>query len=155
MNSKTQKIIHVVLALLGIGYGVYYLSRDVPKEVARPAATSSFSKQEIVQFASEWVNADPENRLLGKPMATGSMVPLMDSKCVLILERVTDKTILFESDICSYEKDDEKKVLHRIRKIEGDIITFRGDSNLKDDPYEIHRADVQWRVVGIFYTNGK
>lgn len=124
-------------------------------EEEKPAATSSFTRAEIIKYANQWVTVDSNNRLLGVPIDSGSMLPTMDSKCILILEKVTDETLLNVNDICAYKKENGNFVLHRIRKIDGDLIIFRGDNRITDDNRDVKRSDVLWRVVGIFYTNGK
>ena len=67
-----------------------------------------------------------------------SMEPTIHKHEVIIVKMVDSISDLKENDIVTYAgKEGEfagKTVTHRIKRIEGDKIVTRGDSNVKDDP---------------------
>jgi hypothetical protein len=121
---------------------------EAVRERKSPSATSSFSQQEMIDLVESWVRSDLENRRITSAQTTGSMLPTIDSRSVILVERVNSQTILTSGDIVGTRQ----KILHRIHNINGNMYVLVGDSNdFLDEP--VHRNDIEWRVVGILYTN--
>jgi hypothetical protein len=114
----------------------------------------------------EWVKLDTQNRAISSAKTTGSMLPTIDSRTIIVLEKINNATVIVEGDIVGTKN----KVLHRVHSIgtaglrptaaglrpaahsRNNFYTLKGDSNnFLDDP--VHRDDLEWRVVIILYTN--
>lgn len=118
------------------------------RERKTPSATSSFTSDELFKAIEQWVREDIENRRITTAKTTGSMLPTIDSRSLIVVERVTENTILYTGDIVGTKQ----QILHRIHSIAGNSYVLSGDSNdFLDNP--VHRRDIEWRVVSIFYTN--
>ena len=122
-------------------------------EEENPAPRSSMSKIEATQYAIHIVLQSPGKRVMSFPANTGSMVPTIDSKSVIILEKYEGQE-LFLNDIVLFDRIDTNNVLHRINAIKGDSLYIKGDGNKSADGW-FGKNRVSYRLIGILYTSGK
>lgn len=110
-------------------------------------ATSSLSVKDAKTIARSIIETNPTWKI-GNVSNTNSMYPTLDYNTVLLLEPVTDKTILKKNDIVLFGSN----ILHRIIEVsptEGYLI--KGDNTKNSDGYVL-REDIFYRVVIIFNT---
>jgi hypothetical protein len=123
------------------------------REEANPAPSSSMEKQTALNWALRWAETDP-GRSYREVAATGSMLPVFDSRSVLLLERVKASD-LKPNDIALYatalDGSGDATISHRIREVRPDGVLFDGDNNQASDGW-IAPGRVRWRVCGILYT---
>ena len=124
------------------------------RENITPAARSDYSISTVSQDAINWQRSDPQKRRWAKMEDSGSMLRLLDSSTIALIEKVGPEDPIALNEILAYQYG-EREVSHRLIRIErnGDLI-FKGDSNESEDP-PVKRSDVKWRIIGILYTNGK
>ena len=126
-------------------------------EEENPAARSDYSSKIVMQDASNWISADPIKRRIGSPTNTGSMLRTFDSKSVLLVEKLCPTDVLNIGDIIGYSNPNlaVTQISHRLIRINSDgTLVFKGDYNDAEDP-AVPRSAVEWRIVGILYTNGQ
>lgn len=115
-----------------------------PLEDRSPAGSSSLTKAQAVAIASAqgpWTYVAP----------TGSMAPVIDSGCVLMLEVYTGQK-LFKGDILLHQpKDFNGTICHRAVEIGEDAVYISGDNNTWPDGW-IQKSTLKYRVVGILFT---
>lgn len=104
----------------------------------------------MTDLAKIWARNDAENRAIGGAQPTGSMLPTLDSKSVLLLERIGQNTVLRVGDVIGTKQG----IMHRLVRVDGGYLILRGDNNQADDR-PIQRKDAEWRLAGILYTNGQ
>lgn len=86
---------------------------------------------------------------------TGSMVPALDSRSILIVESIAPGFKLRVNDICLYTRADVGTVCHRATVVRDDGWTFfAGDANSRSDGW-INPRRIVGRVVAIIYTERK
>jgi hypothetical protein len=105
---------------------------------------------EARNLAILWCAGD-RNRAYGLVAPTGSMLPLLASNCVLLLERAGIRD-LAKNNIALYAADDGSLVCHFVTDIHADSVYFDGCNNPRSDGW-IAADRVRWRVVAIFYTD--
>lgn len=134
----------VLLALLPTGCG--------KREDLRPAPTSSFTKDQATIDARGWVARSPTERSFCNVKGSGSMVPLFDSRSVLLLETVRGLSLV-PGDIALYDDLKGGLVVHRVRQVGSTAVLFTGDNNdpLQPDGW-IASERIRWRVAGILYS---
>lgn len=126
-------------------------SADVPREDRTPAPSSSLTKQDAIASAQLWAMFDTSRRGFCEVAPTGSMAPVIDSRSVLLLERVRPGD-LRPNDIAIFEREPGKpSVCHRVHEVRPDGVLFSGDNNRGSDGW-IRPERIQWRVAGILYT---
>ena len=123
-------------------------------EDLRPAPSSSVAKDFAAIDAASWMLRDANNRSFTTVMPTGSMVPTLDSRSVLLLERVSGPELKV-GDIAIYAGTGARKpmVVHRVTAIGASATLFAGDNNdpQKPDGWIAHDR-IRWRVAGILFT---
>lgn len=145
---KTNIILMILLLVITGCAPTVKTSVESIREKNSPCATSSFSSDEITASIIEWVKLDKQNRAISSAKTTGSMLPTIDSRTIIVLEKINNATVIVEGDIVGTKN----KVLHRVHSMQNNFYTLKGDSNnFLDDP--VHRDDLEWRVVIILYTN--
>jgi hypothetical protein len=77
------------------------------------------------------------------------MVPILGSRCVLLLERVSADQ-LRKNDISIYLRGHET-ICHRVMEVEGGAVLFEGDNNSRTDGWVL-RERILWRVTAIIFT---
>lgn len=145
---KTQTLLGLCTLLLLVLFIGACSKKSVEEQ--RPSASSSISNAEMTELATAWALKDKSRRAISGALPTGSMLPTLDSKAVLMFEKIDDSTVLKIGDIIG-TKD---KVMHRLAHIDGNQLVLRGDNNNGDDA-PIPRSHAEWRLVGILYTNGQ
>ena len=125
--------------------------RPGSSERVNPAPSSSLSKAEAEGIARLWALTAP-GRAYCEVAPTSSMVPVIDSKSILLLETVQAGD-LHRNDIASYESAIYGSITHRVVKVEAHSIIFEGDNCVcADGP--ISAKKIRYRVAGILYTRG-
>ncbi len=126
------------------------------REMANPAPTSYMSRKEAVEVARSWAARKPEQRSWSGLKNTGSMLPVLDSNSVLLLEKVNPADLRV-NNIAVWARDNivgpDTKICHRVRKLEPDAVLFEGDNNQRSDGWVIFDR-ILWRVAGVLYTSG-
>lgn len=120
-------------------------------ERINPAPTSYMSKSEAKTLAKLWSMGAP-GRAFCEVEPTSSMVPVFDSRSVLLLEQVK-ATDLHKNDIARYDSDTYGNVTHRIIEIESSGAVFEGDNCPRSDGL-VSSKSIRYRVAGILYTKG-
>jgi len=118
------------------------------KEVEKPAPASSMTKAQAVKFAVTWKEIDPDRHDWSFVSATGSMLPVIASNHILLLEK-SDGKDLGRGDVALYEKRDKSgTICHRLTDIgpTGGLF-FEGDNNSEPDGW-VFPSRVRWRVAG-------
>lgn len=121
------------------------------KEVELPAPSSSITKAEALRLADAWLAGDPFNRGRSLVAPTGSMLPVLASNHVLLLERATGHDLQI-GDIAIIEREPGKTFVHRVTdkgESSGGVFT-RGDNNKAPDGWFFSNR-VRWRVAGVIY----
>jgi hypothetical protein len=118
-----------------------------PRETAGPAAPSSGISYELAL-----VCARDMARLIGGEVATftptGSMLPVLDSRTVAVIERIAVNDRFAVGDIVTFPSPDGP-VCHRVTAVGGDgYVITSGDNNQHGDGWQRPTH----RVVAIFYT---
>lgn len=134
---------------------LFMLLSCTSKEDVRPAPSSSMTKAEALTFAREhWVKFAPGNTYCDVA-ATGSMVPMFDSRSVLLLEPVTTAQ-LTAHDIANYATAPDgtgpDSITHGVTLVEGGAFIAEGDSNRNVNDGFIAGKRLRYRVAGILYT---
>lgn len=138
------------IAAIAIGGGLPLSAREMVREDARPAPSSSLSKADALALASLWKQTSPQTRDYCEVGATGSMAPVLDSRSILLLERITASD-LRKNDISIYVHSAELTTCHRVLDVRPEGVLFSGDNNSENDGW-IQPDRVRWRVVGILFT---
>ncbi|GEM_PF-5618207 len=120
-------------------------------ERVNPAPTSYMSKSEAKTIAKLWSMGAP-GRAYCEVEPTSSMVPVFDSKSVLLLEQVKTSD-LHKNDIARYDSDTYGNVTHRIIEIDPKGAVFEGDNCPRSDGRVLAKS-IRYRVAGILYTSG-
>ena len=119
-------------------------------EQKRPAPNSSLTKSEALQIGARWKLINPAQRSYCEVNPTGSMVPILDSRCVLLLERVSADQ-LRKNDISIYMRGDDVTICHRVMDVRNGAVLFEGDNNPRSDGW-VTSERVLWRVTAIIFT---
>jgi hypothetical protein len=122
----------------------------VAAEERRPAPSSSLSKSEAMNLGVMWKLSNPALRAYCEVAPTGSMVPILDSRCVLLLERVKADQ-LRKNDISIYLSDDNATICHRVMDVKNGSVLFEGDNNPRSDGW-VAPSRILWRVTAIIFT---
>jgi hypothetical protein len=125
-------------------------AREVLQEDIRPAPSSSLSKSDALSLAMLWKQTNPLARDYCEVGPTGSMAPVLDSRSILLLERITAAD-LKKNDISIYVHSAESTTCHRVIDIRPGSVLFEGDNNHEPDGW-IPSDRVRWRVVAIIFT---
>ena len=122
------------------------------REQSNTPPTSHMSRSEAVNLAALWQLADTQHRSYSFVSATGSMLPVLGSNSVLLLESVTVAD-LKKNDIAIYENAaGNGTIVHRAKAVSPDGVYFEGDNNTWPDGW-IKPDRIRWRVAGILYTS--
>ncbi len=119
-------------------------------EQKRPAPSSSLTKSEALQIGARWKQTNPAQRSYCEVNPTGSMVPILDSRCVLLLERVSADQ-LRKNDISIYMRGDDVTICHRVMDVRNGAVLFEGDNNPRSDGW-VTSERILWRVTAIIFT---
>ncbi len=122
----------------------------VVAEQKRPAPSSSLTKSEAMQIGARWKQTNPALRSYCEVQPTGSMVPILDSRCVLLLERVSAGQ-LRKNDISIYMRGDDVTICHRVMDVRNGGVLFEGDNNPRSDGW-VAPDRILWRVTAIIFT---
>lgn len=149
------KLIFISMLLLG----ACTKSPEQSREQISPAARSSFTREQLMsEIVMPWVDKDTTTRRIGSVQPTGSMLRVMDSSSIILLEKIGPTDSIGISDILIYKTNingSELNIAHRLIAINTDgTLVFKGDNNDTNDPI-VDRRDVLFRVVAVLYTNGK
>jgi len=121
------------------------------REKNNPAPISRMGKKEAVMIARLWAAGDLGNRSFMTVAPTGSMLPVLDSNSILLIEKVTGAE-LRKNDIAVYEiTPGGMNIVHRAKEVSPDGVYFEGDNNGRSDGW-IKAEKVHWRIAGILYT---
>mgnify|MGYP006921372319 CR=1 FL=1 len=128
-----------------------FLAGCSKKEDQKPTPTSSMTHAEAMDAARSWAFRKIESRSYSAVAPTGSMLPVMGSNCVLLLERCKPEDLQI-GDIAIYGRDGQSSVVHRIRELSPTAAFFTGDNNdpTKPDGW-IAYGRIEWRVAGVLY----
>ena|GEM_PF-5784350 len=124
--------------------------RELSREDLHPAPSSSLTKGEALAFAALWRQSNPSLRDYCEVGSSGSMTPVLDSRCILLLERAT-ATDLRKNDISIYLHSAVMTACHRVIEVRPDGILFAGDNNRRSDGW-VAPERIRWRVAAIFFT---
>ena len=141
--------------LLVLVVGCLLLGSDSPgqemrQEDRRPAPSSSLSKAEACALGVQWKLSNPGRRDYCEVANTGSMAPVLDSRCVLLLEK-SSASDLRKNDISIYQRGANSTICHRVVEVRPDGVLFEGDNNRGSDGW-IPPDRILWRVVSIIFT---
>ncbi len=132
--------------------GVAAYSAGMGREAKNPAPISRMKKSEAMMIAKLWASSDLANRSFTTVLPTGSMLPVLDSNSILLMERVTAGE-LRKNDIAIYQSGkDGMRIVHRAKEVTRDGVYFEGDANSRSDGW-IASDQVRWRIAGILYTS--
>lgn len=121
------------------------------KEVENPAPSSSLTKDEALNLARFFVLGDPTRRSISLVSPTGSMLPVLASNHVMLLERATGHELAI-GDIAIIERETGKTFVHRVTdKGESSGGVFMAGDNSKTPDGWFFSSRVRWRVVGVIY----
>jgi hypothetical protein len=121
------------------------------REKTNPAPISRMKKDEAVVLAKLWVALDLAHRSYTTVAPTGSMLPVLDSNSILLIESITGAE-LRGNDIAIYESADRRiNIVHRAKEVTPDGVYFEGDNNSFSDGW-IKPDKIRWRIAGILYT---
>ena len=121
------------------------------KESKNPAPSSSMTLATATNIAAGWWQQDPGNRAFSVPTPTASMLPYLDSKTVLLLERVKPETKVHVNDIVVFDRGDAPNVCHRVLIVRGRDYFISGDNNSRSDGWFAHEK-LSYRVAGTIFT---
>lgn len=121
-----------------------------PREDANPAPSASSTIHEAQGNAAVWSALKP-GRTYMRTASSGSMVPYLDSRSVLLLEPATAAD-LRPGDVGLYDDLRGGLTVHRVKEVRPDAVYFSGDNNRESDGW-ISAERVRWRVAGILYSN--
>lgn len=131
--------------------GVSAYRPGMGREEKNPAPVSRMKKDEALMLAKLWAAGDPARRSFTTVASTGSMLPVLDSNSILLMERVTAGE-LRKNDIAIYESaKGDMSIVHRAKEVLPDGVYFEGDNNHRSDGW-IKPDKVRWRIAGILYT---
>jgi len=111
-----------------------------------PSPTLHIQKQDIFYNKEKLTLNIPDLIVAEVDPTTNSMDPWIDNS-YLIEKPVEDCDKLSVGDIITYPYE-EKRIVHRIIKIENGIIQTKGDNNPTTDPYTVTCNGIN-RVIGI------
>jgi len=121
-------------------------------EEQQPAPSSSLTVGQAEAVAISWASYG-NGRTWSHVMPTGSMLPFMDSRSVLLWERIDGATAqLRKGDVVSFDRGDVKNVCHRIVDLNTTSVYMAGDNTASDGWKP--RTSVKMRLCGILYTKG-
>jgi hypothetical protein len=144
MRFTGKAVIAAWLAFFGAGLAA------ATREDMNPAPSSSLTMAEARGFGEVWRQSDPQHRSWSTVKPTGSMVPTLDSRCLLLLEKVAASDLL-KNDIALYSVEDGGSTCHRVLEVRADGVFFSGDSNHRSDGW-IAPHRILWRVASIIFT---
>lgn len=119
-------------------------------EDSQPAASSSMTRADAQRLADLWVTMKPGN-VVASVLKTGSMTPTLDSRSLLLLERVTFSELQTGDILYTGRITSDTPLLHRLRAKYKNEVVLRGDNNSRNDP-PIDASRIQYRVAGLIYT---
>lgn len=122
------------------------------REDHKPTPTSSMTHAEALDAARSWAFRKIERRSYSAVAPTGSMLPVLGSNCILLLERV-EPYELRVGDIALYTNNEGNgTICHRIRQLSPTAALFLGDNNdpTKPDGWIVYER-IEWRVAGVLY----
>lgn len=122
------------------------------REEQKPTPTSSMTHAEALDAARSWAFRKIESRSYSSVAPTGSMLPVLGSNCVLLLERAKPYELRV-GDIALYTNDEKDgTICHRIRDLSPTAALFSGDNNdpTKPDGWIAYER-IEWRVAGVLY----
>lgn len=118
------------------------------REDYAPAPSSSVSLEQAQKIAESWWQMDKANHWFIGIEPTGSMVPLFDSRSVLLIERL--KEAPRRGDAVAW-MEGERLITHRVGDVKNGHAYISGINNRWSDGW-IPCDRLLWRVVGIIYT---
>jgi len=137
-------------ALLFLAFAVNAMGGLRHQESRNPAPSSFMTMTEARQIGNLWVAMKPGQRAIRFIAPTGSMLPIFDSRCILLVEKVTIADLRV-NDIVEYERVDGLMVMHRVAAISDSAVIFSGDNNTRHDGW-VSASRIRWRVAVIMYT---
>lgn len=151
-----MKHIKILLTLTAIAFALAFSScaPSGKKEDQSPAARGTTAYDVVYREAYEWTKVNPSKRKVAKIGDTGSMLRLMDSSCIALIEGVAPDADLKIGNIYGY-RTTERYIVHRLVEIKSDgTLIFQGDSNDAADTPAVNRSQVEYILVGVLYTTG-
>lgn len=98
-------------------------------EQRNPAGSSSMTRVDASAFAAAWwASLAPDRRTFGSVTATGSMAPTIDSRSILLLEKLDSPPLLGEI-LNVNEGPGREHVGHRVRAVRAGWVLLGGDNN--------------------------
>jgi hypothetical protein len=143
-----------VVVILAVGIYVCLPGCSKPSlEASKPAASSSLTlAQARAGIGAAWIAEDPINHAVEGDEPTGSMLPVIGSNCLLLLERFNGQ-VPNQDDMLSYWHDASlPSVTHRCTAVDlaNKAWVPAGDNNSGSDGWQ-PIANIRWRVAGIIY----
>ena len=151
-ENKPAERIAIVVAIICFAIAILLGGcAGVPKrlEDVRPAPSSSMTKAQATDFAKTWAEGDRFNRSFSTVSTTGSMTPLIDSRTVLLIEKVKMTDIQFR-DLPIYW-DGARWVVHVAMAKRQNSVLITGANNMRSDGW-IAESKIKWRVAGVLFT---
>lgn len=124
---------------------------DVGSEANNPAPSSGLTLAEAQGIAQAWAAAAAQ-RAWSTPTPTSSMVPYLDSRSALLLERVTGPVRIHDILVMN-EGPGRENICHQVVDVKGDHVYLDGKNSLWPDGW-IPLTAAKWRVAGVIYSKG-
>jgi hypothetical protein len=139
------------LLLLLVGCAGVDVKR-ITTEHSNPAPSSSLTRAEAIAMGEAWFTSDKLNRRYIEVRPTSSMVPLYDSRTILLVERVNGPVLKGQSLLFDRPDVPGDLVCHGAQKVEADRVYISGLNVLHPDGW-VPLSAVFWRVSVALYTD--
>lgn len=118
-----------------------------------PRNTERLSPTDISNYTDLLINDNMacllmKNLTMSTIAPTNSMDPVLDKEAIILRYKPNNISDIHPGDIVSYRLDKEV-IIHRVIKINGDVITMKGDNNKFSE--KIKFEDIVGKMVAIIY----
>lgn len=133
-----------ILAALSCLAACSSVDRETNSRLKTPA--SSLTKEQAIEEAKAFVARDPASRHYVTVAPTGSMLPIVGSNCIVMLERVRGRVAVGEVVVRA------DAVMHTVTAVnERGAFIMSGANGQVPDGWNPPEA-AHWRMVGVFYA---
>lgn len=117
-----------------------------------PAPSASYGIDEVRLDAGAWVTRKP-GRVWTHVAATGSMLPLLDERCIALYEQYVGQ-VLSNGDVIYVERSAGlAPTLHAITAQNTDSVRTSG-LNVRSDGW-VKKSAIRYRLAGVLYSERK
>lgn len=138
----------IVLGVLAVVLGILAM----PRERTGPAGSSSLSELQALGAASVVAGHCAPGTMVTYAQATGSMLPMIDERSVLVIEPVEGRIGAVRLGDVVMVKTSSGVMMHRVVQVHAGGIVTKGDNNASLDEL-VPWAKVQGRLVAIIFQS--